>query len=268
MLAEPKPRVLTFLSALRDDDKGGTLVNLAASLARQGNQVLMVDARATQDSIGAWLNARHDRTLLDVAKQQRTMQEAIKVVASGLSVTMLSNETVAPSGLSLETGRRLSRVFDVIVSRSDLVIVDSDLDASDTFPLNSLDDSEIVIQVSADPAQIKAAYGLIKRVSNRLGRREFGILVSGATESEARLVFANMSQAASRYLALPLYFIGHVPEDEHVKKAANLGRSVIDAFPLARASLAFAGLAEKLALSARSTLRLEGIAELGVGLGI
>jgi flagellar biosynthesis protein FlhG len=45
MLAGPKPRIVTFLSATPEDDKGAMLVNLGASLARAGNDVMIVDAR-------------------------------------------------------------------------------------------------------------------------------------------------------------------------------------------------------------------------------
>ena len=38
MLEGPKPRVLTFLSALRENEKSGMLINLGVSLARQGQQ--------------------------------------------------------------------------------------------------------------------------------------------------------------------------------------------------------------------------------------
>lgn len=268
LLAGPKPRVFTFLSALREDEKSGMLVNLGVSLARQGNQVLMVDARASENSVGAWLNASHDETLLDVARQQRTMKEAVKLVAAGLSATMLSRHAWAAAKLPQDSARQLSRVFDAAANKVDLVIVDSELGGDDTFPLATLDDSELVIQVSSDPDMIKAAYGLIKRVSNRVGRRSYGILVSGTSEKEARLIYTNMAQAARRYLAVPLHYVGHVPEDEYVRKAAHLGRSVIDAFPKARASLAFSRLAEHLAMTARSTFCPEGGPELGVGLGM
>ena len=93
-------------------------------------------------------------------------------------------------------------MFDLAVDRSSLVIVDSEVDMNDAFPLASLDESELVMQVSANPVSIKEAYGLIKRVSNRVGRRSYGVLVSGSNEKEARLVYTNMAQAASRYLAV------------------------------------------------------------------
>ncbi|WP_423681949.1 MinD/ParA family ATP-binding protein [Undibacterium sp. WLHG33] len=269
MLAGPKPRVFTFLSALKDNEKSEMLVNLGVSVARQGQQILMVDARSSSDSVGAWFNASRERTLLDVAQQQRTMHEAVKMVASGLSVSMLSRQRALSSSLSAENSRRLSRVFDLAVHRADMVVVDCDLDACDAFPLASLDDSEVVIQVSSDPSAIKSAYGLIKRMSARLGRRSFSILVSGVSEKEAMLIYTNMAQASQRYLAVPLNFIGYVPDDEFVRRAAHQGRSVIDAFPKARSSMAFFQLAERLAVSARSALCLDSVSgQQGVALGI
>jgi Mrp family chromosome partitioning ATPase len=47
MLAKPAPRIVTFLSATPDHDKGAMLVNLGASLARTGNDVLLLDACAS-----------------------------------------------------------------------------------------------------------------------------------------------------------------------------------------------------------------------------
>jgi flagellar biosynthesis protein FlhG len=246
MLESPKPRVLTCISACPDEEKSELLVNLGVSLARQGRDVLMVDARSSRDSVGAWLNAYQHQTLLDVARQQRSMIEAIKPVSAGLSVTMLSQYLTLSSSVPTESLRRLSRVFDLVVNRAQWVMVDCEVDQHDAFPLASFDDAEIIVQVSRDPATIKAAYTMIKRISGRVGRRSYGIVVSGATETEARLVFANMALAAQRYLAVTLNFVGHIPKDAELKKAARIGRSVVDAFPLATASQAFCKIADQL----------------------
>jgi flagellar biosynthesis protein FlhG len=137
------------------------------------------------------------------------------------------------------------------------VVVDGELNQEDDFPIAPMGSGEIVVQVSPDAASIKTAYALVKRLNVRLGRRPFSIVVTGADEAEAQRVYRNMAQAASRYLALPLNSMGSVPADEHLKRAARLGRSVVEAFPLAGASVAFRRLAGRFALSempARSTL--------------
>lgn len=268
MLATLKPRVLTVLSALSPDEKSTMLVNLGAALSQAGSKVLVVDANGSGNSVGSWFNARKDRSLLDVAKQQRTMQDAVKNVAAGLAVTMLADQDLGRDRLDVADARRLSRVFELAVHRSDVVLVDAELQGGENLPLAALDDSELVIQVSSDPDAIKFAYGMIKRLSAKLGRRSFGILVSGVTEKEANLIYTNMAQAASRYLAVPLTYVGYVPADEHFRKAAQMGRTVVDAFPACRAAMAFVRVSGYISAMTAREPHLEQLQGLGLGLGI
>jgi flagellar biosynthesis protein FlhG len=67
-----------------------------------------------------------------------------------------------------------------------------------------------------------------------------------------------MAQAASRYLAVNLTSMGSVPADEYLHRAARLGRAVVDAFPLAGASVAFRQLAGRFARPAGPSLYRTG----------
>ena len=78
---------------------------------------------------------------------------------------------------------------------------------------------------------------------------EAGVAARKAAEAEAKVVYDNMAQAASRYLAVNLVSMGSVPADEYLQRAARLGRAVVDAFPLAGASVAFRQLAGRFALA-------------------
>jgi flagellar biosynthesis protein FlhG len=113
-----------------------------------------------------------------------------------------------------------------------------------------MNDGEIVVQVGPGATSIKEGYAVVKRLNAQLGKRPFSILVTGASEEEAQVVYKNMAQAASRYLAVPLHSLGCVPADDHLKRAARAGRAVIDAFPLAGASAAFRQLAGRFAVAA------------------
>jgi flagellar biosynthesis protein FlhG len=66
------------------------------------------------------------------------------------------------------------------------------------------------------------------------------------------MIYKNIAAAASRYLALELQSIGSVPPDEHLARATRLGRTVIDAFPLAGASVAFRDLAGRFSRCTRT----------------
>jgi flagellar biosynthesis protein FlhG len=146
------------------------------------------------------------------------------------------------------------------------VVVDAELDNQDAFPMPALATGEIVIQVSTSAASIKSAYSIIKRINGQLGRRPFSVVVTGASDKEAQVVFQNMAQAANRYLAVKLNSMGSVPADDHVKRAAHLGRPVVDAFPLAGASVAFRRLAGRFALPDVPSMQLHGISGANFGL--
>ncbi|MCS0581309.1 antiactivator of flagellar biosynthesis FleN protein [Massilia pinisoli] len=244
MLAGPKPRIVTFLSATPEDDKGAMLVNLGASLAQSGNDVMIVDACTRDYGVAQRLGVDRGPSLLQVARQECALNQVIHSVPQGFAVTTLAR-TPCASG---DDARRLAKTFDVLVKQAgSIIMVDGEFSADGSFPVPIMASSEIVVQVSTSATSITNAYALIKRLSQHLGRRPFGILVTGATEAEAKVVYDNMSSAATRYLAVTLTSMGSVPADEYLHRAARLGRAVVDAFPLAGASVAFRRLAGRFA---------------------
>ena len=247
MLAGPRPRIVTFLSAHAADDKGAMLVNLGASLARAGNDVVIVDACRTDYGVAERLGVAHGASLLQVARQECALNEVVRQVPQGFAVATMQRKTAAGQVCGADDARRLAKSFDVLVKQSGMVLVDGEFGADASFPVPIMDSAEIVVQVGTSAASITAAYSLIKRLSQQLGRRPFGVLVTGATEAEAQLVYDNMCSAASRYLAVQLTSMGSVPADEYLHRAARLGRAVVDAFPLAGASVAFRQLAGRFA---------------------
>jgi flagellar biosynthesis protein FlhG len=258
MLAGPKPRIVTFLSATQQDDKGAMLVNLGASLAQSGNDVLIVDACEHDYGVAQRLGVDHGPGLLQVARQECALNQVIHAVPQGFSVVKMNSAWVPASAGTTVTGhdesRRLAKTFDVLVKQAagSIVIVDGEFGDDGSFPVPIMESSEIVVQVSTGATSITNAYALVKRLSQHLGRRPFGILVTGATEAEAKVVYDNMSSAATRYLAVTLSSMGSVPADEYLHRAARLGRAVVDAFPLAGASVAFRRLAGRFATGMRA----------------
>jgi len=245
MLAGPRPRIFTFLSAATSAERSAMLINLSTSLARGGKQVVLLDARDA-NGVSQRIDVRLQATLLDVARQQRSFDRVALSMPHGFHLAALTSGSVHPFTRDADQLRRLSNTFNVLAAQADVLVVDAELDEGDAFPVGAMASGDIVVQVGTGADSVKDAYALIKRLSVQAGRRPFGIVVSGADEREAATVYQNMAQAASRYLALQLYSIGFIPSDEHVTRAARQGRAVVDAFPRAGASLAFRRLAEQL----------------------
>lgn len=241
MLERPKTRLFTFFSVLSAVEKQAMLFNLGASLREVVSHVLLLDAACCGNDFYNKLLNTHMATLLDVARQERTLDDVIQALPQGIGLALLARRE--QFGTVREHAASLSAVFCSLAAQADIVLFNGELDADDSLPLAAMETCEIVVQLSTNSNSIKSAYMLLKRLIHKLGRRRFSVLVTGGAEKEAQMVFNNINQASSRYMAIQLDFLGAVPADEHLARAAGQGRTVIDAFPLASASLAFKSIA-------------------------
>jgi flagellar biosynthesis protein FlhG len=248
MLFAAKPRFVTFLSALTNEEKNATLVNLCAGLTRLGNDVVLMDASENGIGLARWLERRVDATLLDVAQQKRTIHQATLATAQGfklVSINRYQNNTSSfPASSPLLT--KLNKVVEKLGNSVDIVLADGELSDANRLASEALEEGEIVIQLTNHSDSIKTAYSLIKRVHKQYGRREYGLLVTGVNEFEAHRVYGAMAKAAENFLSVGINFFGYVPEDDYLRRASRSGRSVIDAFPTAGAAMAFSRLAQNM----------------------
>lgn len=246
-----RPRFITLLSALNNEEKNATVVNLAASLSQLDSNVLLLDMRnnaVNQPSVVNWLEADIRSTLADVARQKASVEQTIQVTTQGFKLVSFcrdqhSNIVFEPTKSLLS---KLNKLVEELGQDVDIVLVDGEL--SDAYGLTAdiLKEGEIVIMVTNHPDSIKSAYSLIKRAHGKFGRRSYGIVVTGANEVEARRVYDPIAQVAGNFLSVPLTFMGHVPPDDYLRRASMSGITVLDAFPKAGASRAFTRLAQQL----------------------
>jgi flagellar biosynthesis protein FlhG len=249
IMATPIPRVVSIISAdsisaSPTHDQPRMITNLAASIRSQGSEVLILHASYTSSAASYQINQQP--TLFDVANQSATLSDAIRNTSQGLSVAKLMHENQINIPLDSHASVVLNDIFDELVRQYEIVLVDATLNNEQLLPLKTMNNSEILIQLSRNPDSITNAYTLIKQICGQLGRRSFGIIVDDATEAQAQSVFKNIAQVAKRFMQIELEFFGAIPRDIHLSKAAKLGRSVVDAFPMAAASTALKQLAKRL----------------------
>lgn len=244
IMAQPRPRVISILSASSAQSQPRLINNLAASILNHGSEVLIV--HASQDSKESSYEVEKIASLLDVAHGRTTISNAIKVASHGFSVAKLTQKNMLHKTKDEATHQQLNQIFNDLAKLHEVVLVDATLTENNLLPLKTLNESDIIIQLTRKPESITQAYSLIKQICSELGRRSFGIIVDDATEAQAEVVFGNISQVAKRFMQVELEFFGAIPADDHLSRATKLGRSVIDAFPLAIASTALKQIAQRL----------------------
>ncbi len=252
LIARPAPRLMTLLSADGHLERTVLLANIAATLVEMGSKVTVLDTCNTPAKLDARLglsrNGQADLALVDVAQQRCRINDILHTSRYGFDFASINRQVVkAPIARQDEVlNEKLNKALLQLAQNRDILLSGAELDAYGELPLAALDDGEIMIQVSPTCKSITNGYGLIKRLVGRAGRRPFGIIVTGASEVTAQTIFNNLSQVASRYLAISLNACGSLPSDESLGRASQLGRSVIDAFPLAKTSVALRRMANVL----------------------
>lgn len=246
LFGQEPTRIVTFVAGASGVGKSILVANLAATLARQGKEVLVIDEN-TRKTVASCFGvlARHD--LYHVINREKTLADVMHTVAPGVRVL--------PAAKAIkELGRLTTVQQDVLLGSltgmeraADVILVDASLDHPLGFSPLGLAAHETVVVISGTGASITDSYALIKKVSLGYARRDFRILVNRVRSSEeAHSIHDNMAQLSRNRGFARLEYAGFVPVDEQVRQASRLGQPVVALFPDAPASKAYRTIARDL----------------------
>ncbi len=134
------PRVIVVTSALPGDGKTTTVVNLAITLAQQGQRVILIDAETRRGTVHEAFGIPPSPGFFDLMYGQASPGECIRRVSmeTGGTVDVLplgSSPSVNPADLLVST--RLQPLFDRLRQQYDYVLLD-------TPPLNLFTDAALI----------------------------------------------------------------------------------------------------------------------------
>lgn len=229
-----------------------TTINLAAALACSGKDVLVVDENHGPDNLPDCLGLSAKRDLLDVAEGKCGLRDAV-LAAQGFGVLPAARARDAVAKLDQATLRRLENALSEVGDSADIMLVDA------ATPLSSQVEGQVEVSpslasgtallviVEATPSGITESYALIKRLAMRSACQQFWIAVNKAGSEQAAItVFENMAKVSRRNLSVRLEYLGYIPADERLKRAMQLGKPVVEAFPDAASAKSYRELSQKL----------------------
>jgi flagellar biosynthesis protein FlhG len=241
--------VVTVTAARTGLGATSVVVNLAAALARAGKDVLILDEHPAHDNVGNMLALRSRHDLLDVVRCEKSLREIILQPRQGVSVLPVARAIPALPQSSQTERERLLECMAGASRGMDVVLVDAAAHEGGLISSSLAPDQPLLMVLNATASAITECYTLIKRMALQDGRRNFGVLVNKVRdEQEAKVVFSNIAQVAHRHLQVRVEYTGFIPIDEKLKRATQLCRPVVEAFPITRSALAFDELGRKLML--------------------
>lgn len=234
LLVRNQIQVITMVAGKQGVGRTSMTLNLAGALIAAGKDVLVLDENPAPhnltDSLG--LFARYD--LLDVAQARCQLRDAV-LPHNGCAILPVARLMRMLSRLSKIEQECMASALMEVSAGVDVVLVDGAmLDANTLVSASLASGVRLLVVMDATASGITESYSLIKRLALEHARLRFEIVVNKVpNEQVARLVFGNMEQVARTKLDAKLEYLGCIPQDERQKRATQLARSVMDAYPAA-----------------------------------
>ena len=239
-------RVVTFAAGSVGVGKSLLVANLAAALARQGKEVLVLDENVGKNVASCYgALARHD--LLQVINGEKALAEVTVTVAPGVRVLPAAQAVHKLGTLNAAQQGSLLAAMTGIERAADVILVDASLDHPLGFSPLGLAAHDTVIAVAASSAAITDAYALIKKVSLGYSHKRFRIVISKARgRDEAMAISRNIAELTRSRRIAELDYAGFVPFDDHLRQAARLCQPVVALYPETPAASAYRAMAGEL----------------------
>jgi flagellar biosynthesis protein FlhG len=238
-------RVIAISSGKGGVGKTNVAINLAMAFAQIGKETLLLDADLGLANIDIMLGLNCPRNLSHVLHGECALEDVIVEAATGLKVIPAASGINAMASLTVTEQAGLIRSFSELNRRMDVMIVDTAAGISENVQIFARACQETIVVVCDEPASITDAYALIKVLSRENGVSRFRVLANMVVNAEAgRRLFAKLARVTDRFLNVSLDYVGAIPQDSYLRKAVQLQRAVVDAYPGSKAALAFRKLVQ------------------------
>lgn len=249
LLARASTRVVTVAGARSSLGVTSLVVNLASALAKDGKDVLVLDENLSHANVAHTLGLKPRYDLLHAVRGDKSLHEVMLSTAQGVHVLPAARAMQELPKLEVAEHEQLLACLAEASRGMDVVLVDGSTQEGRFVSGSLAPDQPLLLVTNATAAAITDSYALIKRMALLDGRRSFEIVVNRARNAaEAKNIFSNVAQVARRHLSVRVEYLGYIPVDEQLKRATQLCRPVVEAFPLAPSAQAFAELERNLML--------------------
>ena len=240
-------RTLAVCSGKGGVGKTSVSINVSVALARAQKKVMLLDADLAMANADVLLGVKPQGNLSHVLSGEKSLREIICETGSGVKLVPASSGVSRLANLTPSENAGLIHAFSELDDPLDVLVIDVAAGIAESVVMFSRAAQEVFVVVCDEPASLTDAYALIKVLSKeqRVGR--FNVLCNQVPNSvRGATVFQKLQSVCDRFLDVQLHHAGNIPADDYLRRAVQMQRPVVEAFPSARASRAFREIANRL----------------------
>ena len=239
-MSDSAVQVIAVTSGKGGVGKTNTSINIAASLAKQGHKVMLMDADLGLANIDVNLGLQCPFNMAHVMSGEKTLSEIVQPGPFGILVVPAASGIYEMAGLNNEQLQPLIQAFSDYNGELDYLIVDTAAGISDNV-LAFLNAAHQVVVVACDePSSITDAYALIKVMNQRYGTSRFHFIASMVkNEKEGQALYNKIERVVDHYLSATMLYLGSSPRDEQLRLANKQQKAVVQVAPMANSSRAY-----------------------------
>lgn len=247
----PLARVITVTSGKGGVGKSNTAINLAIQFRKMGLRVIILDADFGLANIEIMFGAVPKHNLCDLIYQGKNIKEIITwgpmeigFISGGSGIAGMANLGRDYLTYIIQNLAELDAIADVIIVDTGAGIADAVLE----FLVAS---GEILLVTTPEPTSITDSYSLLKALCRHPRYREESTKVKmiankAEKEEEGEVLYNKLNAVVSRYLKIPMTYLGCIPQDVQLARAVMQQVPVSMQNPTAKSSLAYEKIANKL----------------------
>ena len=244
--AEPV-RVIAVAGGKGGSGKTSIAVNLAWSLAEQGQHTLLLDADLGMANVDVLLGLETRNTLLDVINRKLPLVEVIHDAAANLMVIPAASGVSQLTRLGARECAGLVHAFSDLKQPLDALVIDTATGLSDSVASFCRAATEVLVVVTNEPAGMRDSIAQIRVLSSDYGIARFHVVTNRVDSfAEGKALFRELLRHFTDDHHCMLSHAGSIPADEHLHQAAQAYRPVVAASPRSRAAMALKNLARQI----------------------
>jgi len=249
--SKPMARVITVTSGKGGVGKSNTAINLAIQFRKMGKKVIILDADFGMANIEIMFGTVPKHNLCDLIYQGKNIKEIITWGPMDVGFISGGSGIAGMSNLSRDYLNTIIQNLTELDEMADVIIVDTGAGIADAVMEFLVASGEILLVTTPEPTSITDSYSLLKVLYKhpRFKEEETKVkMIANRVEREAEgeVLYNKLNAVVTRYLKIPMTFLGSVPQDMQLSRAVMQQSPVSLQNPGAKSSAAYEKIANRL----------------------